>query len=215
MRRLAPIDEAFGTGRGKPIDRHYIEGFLQAHAADIQGRVLEVADSTYTHRYGGTRVTAAEVLHRDPSHPGVTWAADLADCNALPSARFDAFVCTQTLQYVFPLARALANAHRILKPDGVLLLTVPGISQISPVDRDRFGEHWRFMPQALQRLLGEPFGDANVQVQAHGNVLAAIGFLHGLACEDLSREELDHPDERYPLLLTARAVRPPQPMLST
>ena len=90
----------------------------------------------------------------------------------------------------------------------MLLLTVPGISQISPYDRDRWGEHWRFAPHAMERLLGEPFGDANVTVRAHGNVLAAIGFLHGLACEDLSAEELDHVDDRYPLLVTARAVKP-------
>ena len=44
-------------------------------------------------------------------------------------------------------------------------------------------------------------------VEGHGNVLAAIGFLHGLACENPTVAELDHVDDRYPVLVTARAVR--------
>ena len=205
LRRLSPIDAGFGGGRGKPIDRHYIEGFLARHAADIRGRVLEVAESVYTERYGADRVQAADVLHLDPRHPHATFAADLADGDALPGDTFDCFVCTQTLQYVYPLERAIATIHRILRPGGVLLLTVPGISQISPYDRDRWGEHWRFTPQSLQRLLATAFDD--VAVEGHGNVLASIGFLHGLACEDLDVAELDHVDDRYPMLITGRAVK--------
>lgn len=205
LRRLSPIDAGFGGGRGKPIDRHYIEGFLERHADDVHGHVLEVAESTYTERYGGGRVTARDVLHLDPAHPGVTWAADLADGAGLPSATFDCFVCTQTLQYVYALEAAVATLHRILAPGGVLLLTVPGISQISPYDRQRWGEHWRFTPQSIERLLRTAFDD--VEAAGHGNVLASIGFLHGLACEDLTVAELNHADDRYPMLVTARAVK--------
>lgn len=206
FRRLQPIDPAFGGGRGRPIDRHYIEGFLDRHSADVRGCVLEVAEDHYTRRFGGERVTASEVLHRDHSNPRASFVGDLADGGTLPSQHFDCFICTQTLQYVFDLRRAVATVHRMLKPGGVWLLTVPGISQISPYDRDRWGEHWRFTPQAVERLLGEAFPKS--EVQAHGNVLAAMGFLQGLACEDLSMAELDHVDDRYPMLVTARAVRP-------
>ena len=45
-------------------------------------------------------------------------------------------------------------------------------------------------------------------VQAHGNVLAAIAFLHGLAREELRQEELDTKDPDYEVLITARAVKP-------
>ena len=206
LRRLQPIDPAFGGGRGKPIDRHYIEAFLERHAADIQGRVLEVADDHYTRRYGGPRVSRSEILHADAaSNPNATLVGDLADPGSLPAGRFDCFVCTQTLQYVFDLEAAAATMRHLLARGGVLLLTVPGISQISPYDRDRWGEYWRFMPHALERLLGAQFDD--VQVRSWGNVLSSIAFLHGLACEDLSPEELDHFDDRYPLVVTARAVR--------
>ena len=36
---------AGGRDRGTPIDRHYIERFLDEHRADIRGRVLEVRDA--------------------------------------------------------------------------------------------------------------------------------------------------------------------------
>lgn len=205
LRRLTPVDAGFGGGRGKPIDRHYIEGFLGAHAGDVRGTVLEVAEDHYTQRFGGARVVSAEVLHIDPAHTRATYVADLSRGDELPSDRFDCFICTQTLQYVYPLERAVATMHRILKPGGVLLITAPGISQISPYDRGRWGEHWRFTPQSLERLLRTAFDD--VAVEGHGNVLAAIGFLTGLACEDLATAELDHVDDRYPMLVTGRAVK--------
>ena len=39
-------------------------------------------------------------------------------------------------------------------------------------------------------------------------VLSTIAFLHGLAIEELSKEELDHNDPDYELLITVRAVKP-------
>src|SRR6185312_2075371 len=57
LRRTTPIASDFGYARGGPVDRYYIEGFLARHADDIRGRVLEVGDASYTHRFGGSRVT--------------------------------------------------------------------------------------------------------------------------------------------------------------
>jgi len=202
---LDPIDPLFGGGRGRPIDRHCIEGLLQRHRADIRGTTLEVADDQYTRRYGGTAVLQADVLHVEAGHPGATVVADLALGEGIATARYDCFICTQTLQYVFDLPAAVRTIHRLLRPGGVLLLTVPGISQISPYDRERWGEYWRFTPQSVQRLLAAAFDD--VQVQGWGNVLVATAFLQGLACEDLTAQALDHHDDRYPVLVTARAVR--------
>lgn len=207
LRRVTPIDSVFGLGRGKPVDRHYIEDFLARHAGDIRGRVLEVAEDAYTLRYGGARVTASDILHADESNPRATLTGDLAAANDLPSASFDCFICTQTLTYIYDVQRAVATIHRILKPGGVLLATVPGISQMSPYDRDRWGEYWRFTEQSLGRLLGESFGSERVAVEAYGNVLASTAFLQGLCAGDLRKDELDHRDQRYQMLVAGRAVK--------
>ena len=207
LRRVTPIDPGFGLGRGKPVDRHYIEDFLRRNAADIGGRVLEVGEDTYTREYGGSRVAESDILHADDSNPRATLIGDLADGDELPDDRFDCFICTQTLTYIYDVQRAVRTIHRILRPGGVLLATVPGISQMSPYDRDRWGEYWRFTAQSLGRLLGEPFGSANVEVEAYGNVLASTAFLQGLCTDDLRRDELDHRDQRYQMLVAGRAVK--------
>lgn len=207
LRRVTPIDPGFGLGRGKPVDRHYIEDFLRRNAADIRGRVLEVGEDTYTREFGRDRVTHSDILHADESNPRATLIADLAAENALPSDGFDCFICTQTLTYIYDVQRAVRTIHRILRPGGVLLATVPGISQMSPYDRDRWGEYWRFTAQSLGRLLGEPFGSAHLEVEAYGNVLASTAFLQGLCTDDLRRDELDHRDQRYQMLVAGRAVK--------
>jgi SAM-dependent methyltransferase len=207
LRRVTPIDSGFGLGRGKPVDRHYIEDFLRRHAADIRGRVLEVAENTYTRQYGGSRVERSDILHVDASNPNATLVGDLAEENELPDDRFDCFICTQTLTYIYDVQRAVETIHRILRPGAVLLVTVPGISQMSPYDRDRWGEYWRFTAQSLGRLLGKPFGSENVAVEAYGNVLASTAFLQGLCVDDLRRDELDHRDQRYQMLVAGRAVK--------
>jgi hypothetical protein len=53
----APVSRNFGYDRGLPVDRYYIEGFLDRHKSDVRGHVLEVGDDSYTRRYGGDRVT--------------------------------------------------------------------------------------------------------------------------------------------------------------
>jgi SAM-dependent methyltransferase len=208
LRRVTPIDPMFGGGRGKPVDRHYIERFLASHSADIRGHVLEVAEDAYTRRYGGRRVTRSDIIHANDSNPAATVIADLAEASDVPSNTFDCFICTQTLTYIYSVQSAIETIHRILKPGGVLLATVPGISQISPYDRDRWGEYWRFTTQSLRRLLGDAFPSENVSVEAYGNVLASTAFLQGLAVEDLRLDELDHHDQRYEMLIAGRAVKP-------
>ena len=58
-----PISRDFGFERGTPIDRYYIERFLERHASEIVGRVLEIGGNDYTRRFGGARVTRSDILH--------------------------------------------------------------------------------------------------------------------------------------------------------
>ncbi len=205
LRRTTPISRSFGFDRGTPIDRHYIEQFLQANTAAVQGRVLEIGGNEYTRRVG-TGVTHGDVLHIEPGH-GATIVGDLTDGAGLAPDIFDCIICTQTLQHIYLVQEAIATLHRALKPGGVLLMTVPGISQISRFDMDRWGDYWRFTTLSARRLCEECFPPANVSIEAHGSVLTAVAFLHGLAAEDLRPEELRDHDADYELVITAKAVK--------
>jgi SAM-dependent methyltransferase len=200
LRRTTPLSESWGFDRGTPVDRYYIERFLDQHRSDIRGRVLEVKDSAYSHRYGSD-VCTYDVLDIDPSNPHATIIADLADADTVPDGLFDCFILTQTLQFIYDTRAALSHAHRMLRPGGVLLLTVPTVSRL---DR-RLPDYWRFTAASCTQLLGDTFGEVNVTVRAHGNVLTAIAFLTGMAYEELSRRVLEEDDRLFPVMVTIRA----------
>ena len=198
-----PFGGHWGYDRGTPVDRWYIERFLDEHRRDITGRVLEVKDSSYTDRFGHA-LTERAVLDIDATNPRATHVADLATADELRDDAFDCFVLTETLQYVYDVGAALTHAHRILRPGGVLLVTVPVVSRICDPP---LTDHWRFTPLSVRRLMEEAFGGGTVTVAGRGNVLTQIAFLEGLAAEDLTAAELAVDDERFPLVVCGRAVR--------
>ncbi len=208
LRRTTPFSRVFGLDRGRCIDRYYIEGFLDAHRTDIRGRVLEVEDGTYTAKFGGPAVTRSDVLHLEPGARHATICADLARAeDAIASDAFDCIILTQTLQFIFDVSAAVRNLHRILAPGGVLLATVPGVSQISRYDMDRWGDLWRFTDLSARKALETAFRPDLTAVGVRGNVLACTAFLHGLAEQELTRNELDAVDPDYQLLLVMRAQK--------
>ena len=207
LERVDPISRTFGFDRGSCIDRRYIEQFLSREQASIRGRVLEVAENTYTRRFGGSRVTQSDVLFTEPDHRNGTLVGDLTRAETLPSEAFDCVVLTQTLQHIYDTRAAVNTLHRILKPTGVVLATVPGISHVSRFDMDRWGDFWRFTTASAARLFGDVFGEANVRVEAFGNVYAAVGLLHGLAVEDLDAAKLDGHDRDYQVIVTVVATK--------
>jgi len=208
LRRVKPISLAYGFDRGLPVDRYYIERFLTAHALDIHGHILEIKEDLYGSRFGGDRVTMLDILHPEKGNPAASIVADLTCADHIPTDTFDCIILTQTLHLIYDVRTALATLYRILKPGGVLLTTVSGISKISREDMDRWGHHWSFTTRSSERLFQEFFPETNVKVEAHGNVLAAVAFLHGLASEELRREELDHFDPDYQVLISIRAIKP-------
>jgi glycosyltransferase involved in cell wall biosynthesis len=207
LRRVTPVGRKLGRDRGLPIDRYYIERFLAANADGIRGRVLEVGDDRYTRKFGGDRIARSDVLHVHPDNPRATIVADLTRADHIPSNLFDCIVLTQTLPFIYNIHAVVSTLHRILKPGGVVLATVGGITQISRSATDCWDYHWGFTTLSARLLFEEVFPAANVRVDSFGNVLAATAFLHGLAAEELHPAELDYRDPNYEFLITVIAVK--------
>lgn len=213
LRRVEPIERGGGWARGLPIDRYYIERFLGWHASDIRGRVVEIKDDSYTRRFSRSgAVERSDVLDVGGAERGVTIVADLADARDVPDESFDCFICTQTLQFVFDVEAAVATIHRVLRPGGVALVTLPGIAAMCGRETamgEAWADYWRFTSFSGRRLFGDAFGADNVEVEVDGNALAAVAFLHGLAAEELTLAELDARDVDFELLIAVRARKAP------
>jgi hypothetical protein len=203
LRRTSPLSDFWGIDRGTPVDRYYIESFLAGYRKDIVGRTLEVNDREYTARYG-TAVTQSDVLDINSANKQATLIADLSAGEGLPSMAFDCFILTQTLQLIYDTRAAIGYAHRLLRPGGVLLVTVPSVSRIAP---GNCCDYWRYTAASCSRLFAESFGPENTTVKSYGNVLTCIAFLAGMAYEELSTEELATNDEAFPLIIGVRAVK--------
>jgi SAM-dependent methyltransferase len=204
LRRTTPVSDDFGYDRGTPVDRYYIERFLDEHRTDIRGSVLEVKDSSYTERFG-SGVAEMQVLDVDADNPLATIVADLAAADTIPPRRFDCFILTQTLQLIFDTPAALRHAHRVLKPGGVLLVTVPTVSRV--VDEYGMTDYWRFTRASCTALFERVFGADAIRVTTYGNVLTSIAFLAGMAHEELTVRELETHDPRFAMLVSVRGVK--------
>jgi SAM-dependent methyltransferase len=148
------------------------------------------------------------VLHVSEGNPMATVVADLTCADQIASNTFDCIILTQTLLFIYDVRAAIKTLYRILKPGGVVLGTVPGISQISREDMEQWGQYWSFTTLSVQWLFEEIFPTGHVQIEAHGNVLTATAFLYGLATQDLRQIELDYHDPAYEVIITIRAVKP-------
>lgn len=203
-----PVSDFYGYDRGTPVDRHYIDQFLTAHAGRITGDAAEIKDDTYLRRFGGatitsTAITSTTVIDIDPANPHATLIADLTTPGSIPPSSFDCLVCTQTLQLLTDPAAALANCRHALRPGGTLLLTAPTVGRLSYSTPD--ADLWRITPAGLQHLFTGWNGP--VTVTAHGNLRTCLAMLIGEAAEDLTPAELNQHDPGYPLLACAIAHR--------
>jgi SAM-dependent methyltransferase len=202
LRRVEPFSRVFGFDRGTPVDRFYMERFLEANRQVITGRVLEVQVSSYTRTYG----QAVETAHTVDINPDwrATYTCDLADAAQIPSNSYDCFLASNTLQHVEDLPAVLRTLVRVVKPGGYVLASVPMLLPLIPDGDDM----WRLSPEAWQRTLAREWAGCEIAVEGHGNCLAAIAAMQGLALEELSDDELRVNDSRYPVLVTIKARKP-------
>jgi len=201
-----PVSDIYGFDRGAPIDRLYIEEFLNKNRGAIRGACLELLNSDYTVRFGGKQVTKIDVLDIDPANNSATVHGDLRDLESIKNSTYDCVILTQVLQFIDDYEVAIKECHRILKPGGVVLATVPALSRsdvASGSDRD----FWRFTPAGAQYIFGKVFGLKNIKVDGCGNVLTGLGFWVGLAQQDLSPTDFDYDDPNFPILVTVRATK--------
>jgi SAM-dependent methyltransferase len=206
LRKSVPISRNYGYDRGTPVDRYYIEKFLEENKADIRGSVLEIKDRSYTERFGGRRVSFSEILDIDTSNKLATIYADLRDTSALPRAKYDCIILTQALHVIDDYDVVIKNLYKMLKKNGILLCTLPSVSRIDG-DFGEEGDFWRFTKASAQYIFKRHFIEDKLQIKTYGNVFTNICFLEGVSVEEITPEELDYYDKYFPLIVCVRAAK--------
>jgi SAM-dependent methyltransferase len=207
LERTSPFSTQYGFDRGGPIDRYYIEKFLRTHAHDIRGHVLEIEDDYYSSIFGEGRVTKGDILHVDDTNPRATLVGDLADAPHIPSNTFDCVIVTQTFQFLYDVGAAVRTCHRVLKPGGVFLVTVPGMTQLDWNCDWREHWYWSFTTNSMRRIFQDSFTPGTFEIESYGNVYAASTFLYGMGLPEVKRELLDVTDPAYQVIISVRATK--------
>lgn len=204
---LNPINRNFGFKRGTPIDRYYIEKFLEKNRKYIKGNICEIAENKYSKLYSNAADCNYEILNFTPSNEA-TIIGDLTNISSLPKSKIDCFICTQTFNFIYDIKESIKGAYYLLRPNGVLLATVAGLEQISRYDMERWGDYWRFTDLSIRKLFSEVFGVENISVEIYGNIVSATSLLYGIAVEDFSdRSLLDSVDQDYQVLIGITAKK--------
>jgi SAM-dependent methyltransferase len=199
---LEPLSDRYGADRGTPLDRRYIESFLAERRGSIGGSVLEVQDDAYTTQFGAERVSESAVVDIDPANRRATLIADLEQPDPLLPESYDCIILTQTLHLLRRPGQCVDNCYRALRPAGVLLVTVPSVSRVSPTYPD--ADYWRFTPAGIAELFARHWR-SDFTVHAKGNLRSCIGFLLGEVVEELADTVLDTNDSRFPLTVAVEA----------
>jgi hypothetical protein len=206
LRSTIPISSIFGIDRGTPIDRFYIEDFLKSNKHLIKGKCCEISENTYTKKFGDKQCVS-EILHHNNDNDKATIVGDLSKVDLLPQNMIDCFILTQTLNFIYDYESAVKGLYQILNKNGVGLITVSGISQISKYDYDRWGDYWRFTDLSIKKMFEKVFDKNNVEVITYGNVLAATAFLHGISAEELRHEELLENDTNFQITIAIKVIK--------
>lgn len=83
----------------------------------------------------------------------------------------DVLLCIEVLEHIYPTKDALKEMHRVLKPGGHLIITVPFI-----IGRHDYADYFRFTEAALNRMLKEN-GFSIVKVKRRGGIFASLAGL--------------------------------------
>jgi SAM-dependent methyltransferase len=151
----------------------------------VAARTLPIKEPIY--EFGSLRVPGQEALaDLRPLFPGreyvgadmregtgVDKVLDLHDID-LPSESVGAVLCLDTLEHVEYPKKALEEIHRILKPDGIAIISSTMCTRI----HNHPSDYWRFTPEAFRSIL-KPFSDSFVGSAGDKglpDIVVGIGF---------------------------------------
>lgn|GEM_PF-687779 len=148
----------------------YLRADLRRVLGDQTGKILDVGcgEKPYEHwmprrdEYVGLDITAAPTVDVVVA-PEERWP--------LAADSFDVVICTQVLEHDAAPLHTLAEMHRVLRPGGTLLVTLPFMYG----EHDAPADYWRFSAHGAESLLRGRY--AIVEVSREGAIGSTLGIL--------------------------------------
>lgn len=142
---------------------------LKVELASVHGDVLDVGAGAQPYRPllpSGARYRAIDTAAAEEDFGYHLPDTEYFEGDRWPveDASVDVVLATETLEHVPEPSSFLAEAHRVLREGGRIVLTVPFAARWHYIPHD----YWRFTPSSLRKLLQEA-GFENVVVHARGN----------------------------------------------
>lgn len=143
----ASLSAAIGEGRYVEFSALNAARFAATRAMIAErarGAVLDVGCGHMPFRADAVRVAAQyEGLDIEARVPGVTHIGSAEAMPMIPDASYDTVFSFEVLEHLPHPQRAMAEMARVLRPGGVLLLTVPHLSRLheEPHDYFRYTRH--------------------------------------------------------------------------
>ncbi|MDP3763170.1 MAG: class I SAM-dependent methyltransferase [bacterium] len=119
---------------------------IKRHAELIKGRVLDVGAGSFSRYKNLFNFDEYIKMDAEPKE-GVDTVGKIEEI-PFPDNTFDSIVCTQVLGDVYDLHKAFEEMYRVLKPNGVALITE---SLFDPL-HDEPKDFWRFTEHSMGRL---------------------------------------------------------------
>ena len=207
LKRLLHAQEFFPGFLGIFVNPFFIarRGLVKnvsAVAGEISGRILDVGCGSKPYK---SLFTFTEYIGVDIENPGHDHASEdvdvIYDGKTLPfeANSFDSVITNQVFEHVFHPAEFLAEIHRVLKPGGKLLLTVPFVWD----EHEQPYDYARYSSFGLRHLLGKH----GLVIDQHFKTCADPSMLFQLVNAYLYK--VVQPRNKYfNLLLTAMLMAP-------
>lgn len=172
-RNRAALSAAIGAGRYEDfsaLNAARMRATRALIAEHARGRVLDVGCGHMPFRGDALRVADVyEGFDVERRTEGVTHVGNAEAMPEIPSASYDTVFSFEVLEHLPHPQRAVAEMARVLRPGGVLLVSVPHLSRLHEEPHDYF----RYTVYGLRTMLG----DAGLEVERVAPTAGLFSFL--------------------------------------
>ncbi|WP_341529138.1 methyltransferase domain-containing protein [Nostoc sp. UHCC 0302] len=200
LKRQFPLCHKFGFTRGTPIDRYYLDQFVNEIRHQVVGSVLEIGGTLLNKEiyqfFHATEYQTLDVVSR----PGVTLVGDIHNSTIIIPESLDTILLFNVLEHCHNPWVVVQNIYNWLRVGGKCFCMVPSAQRLHNAPKD----YWRPLPDGMKELF-QDFSEHNLHI--YGNPLTVLASFMGVAVQELSTQDLDdfHPD--YPVATCIAALK--------